>query len=57
MFCYNARSGEEIDDSLCVRELGEERRPITNHLCGTGACPSQFAWRTGSFGQVSQEKK
>ena len=53
MFCVNATSNQEIDDRLCVRELGEAHRPISRHLCGTGACAAQFAWSTGDFGQVS----
>ena len=53
MYCYNAQTSMEIDDRLCVRELGEERRPITSQICGAGSCPGLFAWNAGSFGPVS----
>ena len=49
MFCYDASRGQEIDDSFVFVNY----REVSTHLCGTGACPPQFAWRPGSFRPVS----
>lgn len=52
MFCYDVMRRVEINDTLCVRELGEERRPISTHICGVGDCPGVYSWRTGDYSQV-----